>query len=108
FFNEYIIQKQTNGYAIIDKSDKYQIIPSKDERKTFLNFIQSNLSNNLIVLPYDFSDFNDQDGILKGEKLHSQILELVDVDEHKDTLVDIVHYNEPKRRFFNKISEFRF
>jgi hypothetical protein len=108
FFNEYIIQKETNGFAIIDKADKYQIIPSKDERKTFVNFIESHLSDNFIVLPYDFSDFNDQDGILKGEKLHTQILALVDVDEHKEILVDFIHYNEPKRKLLQEISEFRF
>ena len=108
FFNEFIIQKSTSRFAIIDKSDKYQIIPSKDERKTFISFIESNLSDNFIVLPYDFSDFNDQDGILKGEKLHSQILELVDVDEHKETLIDIVHYHEPKRKLLREISKFSF
>lgn len=108
FFNEYIIQKEANGFAIIDKSDKYQIIPSKDERKTFIDFIETYLSDELIVLPYDFSEFNDQDGILKGEKLHFQILALVGVDEHKETLVDIIHYNEPKRKLFREISEFRF
>jgi len=108
FFNEFIIQKSSIRFAIIDKSDKYQIIPSKDERKTFISFIESNLSDNFIVLPYDFSDFNDQDGILKGEILHSQILELVDVDEHKETLVDIVHYNEPKRKLLREISKFSF
>lgn len=108
FFNEYIIQKQSNGYEIIDKSDKFQIIPPKDERKIFIDFIETYLSDKLIVLPYDFSDFNDQDGILKGEKLHSQILELVDIDEHKETLVDLIHYNEPKRKFLQEISVFNF
>ena len=108
FFNEFIIQKSTSRFTIIDKSDKYQVIPSKDERKTFINFIESKLSDNFIVLPYDFSDFNDQDGILKGEKLHFQILELVDIDEHKETLIDIVHYNEPKRKLLREISKFSF
>lgn len=108
FFNEYIIQKRTNDYEIIDKSDKFQIVPPKDERKTFIDFIETYLSDELIVLPYDFSDFNDQDGILKGEKLHSQILELVDVDVHKETLVDFIHYNEPKRKFLQEISIFNF
>nr|WP_199156038.1 hypothetical protein [Pedobacter sp. ASV2] len=108
FFNEYIIQKQTNAYKIIDKSNKFQIIPPKDERKTFIDFIETYLSDDLIVLPYDFSDFNDQDGILKGEKLHSQILALVDVDEHKETLVDFIHYNEPKRKLMQELTEFIF
>lgn len=36
FFNEYIIQKQTNGYEIIDKADKYQIVPPNKETKEFI------------------------------------------------------------------------
>jgi hypothetical protein len=108
FFNEYIIQKQNNGYEIINKSDKFQIIPPKDERKTFIDFIETYLSEELIVLPYDFLDFNEEDGILKGEKLHSQILKIIDIDEHKETIVDFIHYNEPKHKFLQEISEFKF
>jgi hypothetical protein len=108
FFDEYIIQKNTNGFVIIDKSDMFQIIPPKEERKTFLNFIELHLSNKLIVLPYDFSDFNDQgNNILKGEMLYCKILELVDADKHKETLVDIIQHNEPKRKFLQKLTEFK-
>ena len=108
FFNEYILQKQTNGYEIINKSDKFQIIPPKDERKIFKDFIETYLSEELIVLPYDFLDFNEEDGILKGEKLHFQILNLIDVDKHKETIIDFIRYNEPKYKFLQEISEFKF
>lgn len=104
FFNEFIIQKQAKGYAIIDKSDKHQIVPSN---KATREFIDKHLSDNLIVLPYDFSDFNNEDGIIKGESLHSIILDLVDVDKHKDILVNIAHYKEEKILLLQKISEIR-
>lgn len=104
FFNEYIIQKGKSGLAIIDKSDKYQIVPPNKETR---NFVETHLHDNLIVLPYDFSDFNNQDGIIKGEELHSQILELVNIDEHKETLIDIVKYNA-KQHFIEQLSEIRF
>jgi hypothetical protein len=105
FFNEFIIQKQAKGYSIIDKSDKHQIVPPN---KATREFIDKHLSDNLIVLPYDdFSDFNNEDGIIKGESLHSIILDLVDVDEHKEILVNIAHYKEEKILLLQKLSEIR-
>ena len=105
FFNEYIIQKQINGYKIIEKSNNFQIVPRNKETK---EFIENYLSDQLIVLPYDFSDFNNENGIIKGEDLHNLILDFVEADEHKETLIDIIHYDEPKRKFLQNISEFRF
>jgi hypothetical protein len=104
FFNEFIIQKQAKAYAIIDKSEKHQIVPPN---KATREFIDKHLSDNLIVLPYDFSDFNNEDGIIKGESLHSIILDLVDVDEHKEILVNIAHYKEEKILLLQKLSEIR-
>lgn len=105
FFNEFILQKQAKAFAIIDKSDKHQIVPPN---KATREFIDKHLSDNLIVLPYDFSDFNNEDGIIKGESLHSIILDLVDVDEHKEILVNIAHYKEAKVLFLQKLLEFNF
>ncbi len=105
FFNEYIIKKANNCLAIVDKSDKYQIVPPNKETRTF---IETYLFNSLIVLPYDFSDFNSEYGIVKGENLHSKILELVDVDVHKETLVNIAYYKEEKLLFLKELSEIRF
>ncbi len=104
FFNEYIIQKEENGYEIVNKSDKAQIVPPDKKSR---EFIQAYLSNDLIVLPYDFSDFNKEDGIIKGSELHSQIIDLVDVDEHKEILVDIIE-NKARHKFLQELSEFRF
>ena len=104
FFNEFILQKKAKAYAIIDKSDKHQIVPPN---KATREFIDKHLSDNLIVLPYDFSDFNNEDGIIKGESLHSIILDLVDVDEHKEILVNIAHYKEEKILLLQKLSKIR-
>ncbi len=104
FFNEFIVQKQAKGYAIIDRSDKHQIVPTN---KAVREFIEEHLSDSLIVLPHEFSDFNNEDGIIKGERLHSTILELIDVDEHKEILVNIAHYKEEKILLLQKLSEIR-
>jgi hypothetical protein len=104
FFNEYILQKKANAYAIIGKSNKHQIVPPN---KATREYIDKYLSENLIVLPYDFSEFNNEDGIIKGEILHSIILDLVDVDEHKEILVNIAHYKEEKLLLIQKLSEIR-
>lgn len=104
FFNEYIIQKEKNSYQIFDKADKAQIVsPDKKSRE----FIETYLSDDLVVLPYDFSDFNKEDGIIKGSELHSQIIDLVDVNEHKAILVDILE-NKARHKFLQELSEFRF
>jgi len=94
FFNEFIIKKEKNGYKIVDKSDSAQIVPP--DKKT-REFIENFLSDDLIVLPYEFSDFNKEDGIIKGSELHSQIIDLVDINEHK-----------AKHKFLQELSEFRF
>lgn len=62
---------------------------------------------NLFVLPYEFLEYKDEEGIIKADDLHSLILEFVDIDEHKETLVDIVKY-KAKYKFLLKLSEFRF
>jgi len=104
FFNEYIIRKEKNGNVIVDKADKAQIVPPDKKSR---EFIETYLSDDLIVLPFDFSDFNKEDGIIKGSELHSQIVDLVDVDEHKEILVDILEH-KAQYKFLQKLSEFRF
>ena len=104
FFNEYIIQKATNSYEIIDKSDKVQVLPHDKKTK---EFIKNYLSDDLIILPSDFSEFNKEDGIIKGRELHIQILDLADADFHKQFLVDFLE-NEAKHKFLQELSEFRF
>lgn len=104
FFKEFVIKKEKNGYKIVEKSDNAQIVPP--DKKT-REFIENFLSDDLIVLPYEFSDFNKEDGIIKGSELHSQIIDLVDINEHKEILVDILE-DKAKHKFLQELSEFRF
>lgn len=109
FFKEYIIKTSESGFLIIKRtSGIYQIIPPTENRTLYLNFIEDNLSESFIVLPLDFSEFNSKNDILKDEGMYTIILELIDVDEHKDILVDIMHYSAPIRKFLVDISELRF
>lgn len=106
FFKEFIIRKESNGFVIDKKTNEtYQVQSAdKDARK----FLDENCANNLFVLPYEFVEkYKDEDGIIKADDLHSLILEFVDADEHKKTLVDIVKY-KAKHKFLQKLSEFRF
>lgn len=103
FFNEYIIKKDNNSYSIEAKNERFQIVPPNTKTK---EFIENNLSDNLIVLPVSFSEFNKEDGIIKGDELQSKIIELVNVHEHKDILLDILDLKS-KHTFLSEISELR-
>lgn len=106
FFKEFIIRKEKNEFVIDEKtSDTYQVQSADKEARKFLD---ENCADNLFVLPYEFVEkYKDEEGIIKADDLHSLILEFVDVDEHKETLVDIVKY-KAKHKFLQELSEFRF
>ncbi|MDR2533347.1 MAG: hypothetical protein LBC81_00975 [Tannerellaceae bacterium] len=74
FFKNCIIVKRDSGFAIIAKSEKYQII-SPDEKAR--NFIADNCSDRLFVLPHEFLEYKDEDCIVKADDLHALILECV-------------------------------
>jgi hypothetical protein len=107
FFNEFIIRKENNQFVIDEKTNgTYQVQSADKEARKFLD---ENCADNLFVLPYEFVEkYKDEEGIIKADDLHSLILEFVDVDEHKDILVDIVKYNKAKHKFLQGLSEFRF
>lgn len=105
FFKTFIIKKSDNGFVVVPKTNlTYQITtPDNEARK----FIDENCKDRLFVLPIEFFESKDDDGIVKADDLHSLILEFVDADKHKETLVDIVKY-KAKYKFLQELSEFRF
>jgi len=106
FFKEFIIRKDENGFVVERKTEETYQVQSAD--KKVREFINENCSDNLFVLPYEFVDkYKDEEGIIKADDLHSLILDFVDVDEHKENLVDIIKYSA-KYKFLQKLSEFRF
>lgn len=106
FFKEFIIKKGGSDFLIHKKTNKsYQVQSADKEARMFLD---KHCPENLFVLPSEFSEkFKDEEGIIKADYLHSLILEFVDVNEHKDILVDILRYNA-KHKFLQELSEFRF
>ena len=106
FFKEFIIRKKNNQFVIDEKTNEtYQVQSADKEARKFLD---ENCADNLFVLPYEFvEEYKDEEGIIKADDLHSLILEFVDVDEHKDILVDIVKY-KAKYKILQELSEFRF
>lgn len=106
FFKVYIIKKTEHSFLISEKTNNtYQVqSPDSEARK----FIDKNCTNNLFVLPYEFLEYKEEDGIVKNIDLHKKLIEIVDVNLHKDELVNILHYQESKRLLLQKLSEFRF
>lgn len=105
FFKEFIIKKSENGFLIAKKTNNTYQVQSADQEAR--GFIDTNCSNNLFVLPHEFLNYKEDDGIVKADDLHSLLLEFIDVNEHKETLVDIVKY-KAKYKFLQKLTESRF
>jgi len=106
FFEKCFIEKQQNTFLVSSKSDDvYQIRPSKEVRL----FISANLADTFKVLPFELDEhYKDEVGIIQGEKLYDLILDYVnEIDDYKEQLVDIIHYDEPKRKFLLQLSEVR-
>jgi hypothetical protein len=106
FFKEFIIRKENDKFGIDKKTKETYQVQSAD--KGARKFIDENCVDNLFVLPYEFVEkYKDEEGIIKADDLHSLILDFVDVDEHKEILVDIVKYTA-KHKFLQELPEFRF
>lgn len=106
FFKEFIIRKENDKFGIYKKTKETYQVQSAD--KGARKFIDENCFDNLFVLPYEFVEkYKDEEGIIKADDLHSLILDFVDVDEHKEILVDIVKY-KAKHKFLQELPEFRF
>ena len=106
FFKEFIIKKANKNFTIEKRTNEiFQIRPNKETRQ----FVKDNLENTLISLPFEFDEeCKDEEGIFKGEQLYELILKNIEVDDFKEQLVDIIHYDEPKLIFLKKLSEVRF
>ena len=106
FFENCIIEKQQNIFLVSSKrKDNYQIRPSKEIRL----FVKENLAEVFKILPFELDEeYKDEAGIIQKEKLYDLVIDNVDVDNYKDQLADIIHYDDPKRKFLLQLSEIRF
>lgn len=105
FFKEFIIKKTESGFLIVKKTNNTYQVQSADQEAR--KFIDAYCVNNLFVLPSEFLHYKEDDGIIKADDLHSLLLDFVDVNKHKETLVDIVKY-KAKYKFLQKIVVFKF
>ena len=104
FFNEFIIKRNGNEFAIIAKTNGiYQVQSNNEETNTFIN---QNLPDKLFVLPPEFFHYKENEGIVKGDDLYNLILEVADINLYKESLVKILKYNS-KFKFLQKIPEIR-
>ncbi len=105
FFKELIIKEAQRSFSVVNRTNNtYQVQSADPEAR---KFIDENCASNLFVLPQEFLGHKEDDGIIKADDLHSLILEFADVDEHKETFVDIVKY-KAKHKFLQELTEFRF
>lgn len=107
FFENAVIEKQGSSFFVSRKSKNvYQVRPSSKEIREFL---EQNLADNFKILPYELDeDCKNESGITQKEELYDLILDNIDIDDFKEELIDIISYDEPKRKFLLGISEIRF
>jgi hypothetical protein len=104
-FQKCTIEKQDKIYCISSKTKGiFQVFPSKEAR----TFIENNLADTFKILPYELDEYKEESGVLYREPFYNQLIESVDVDDYKTELIDIVAYEEPKRKFLLELSEIRF
>ena len=108
FFKNCIISREDNNYFVFEKSDKFQIT-SPDEKAR--QFITKHCSDKLFVLPHDFIEYKEKDGIVKNLDLYVNIIDCVEVNDLQEELIDIIlpHYvpYQAKLKFLNELSEIR-
>lgn len=106
FFENAVIEKQDKGFIVSDKSKNvYQVRPPSKEIREFL---EQNLAKKFKVLPYELDeDCKGESGIIHGEKLYDLILDDINIDNFKEELIEIISYDEPKRKFLLQLSEVR-
>lgn len=105
FFGNCVVEKQEQSFIVSEKSSNvYQIRPPKKEIR---QFIEDNFDDMFKILPYELDEYKDEVGIIQGEKLYDIIVSEVDVEEFKEELLNILAYDEPKRKFVLQLSEIR-
>lgn len=107
FFKNAVIEKQGSGFFVSHKSKNiYQVRPSSKEIREFL---EQNLADSFKILPYELDEeYKNESGITQKEELYDLILDNIDIDDFKEKLIDIISYDDPKRKFLLRLSEVRF
>jgi len=104
FFKEFIIKKIGGQFSVEKRENKQFQITSTDEKTK--DFINKYCCDKLFVLPNEFSDYKNEGEIITANELHNKIIDCVNVDDHKEDLVDIVKYSA-KLQFLQQLSEIR-
>jgi hypothetical protein len=105
FFEKFYIEKSGNEYLILEKgNDVYQYYTG-ETNKELMQFLLDNYSESFKLLPKEFSEYKEQEGILTEHHLHSAILDFVDVDENISELIDLIKFNEPRRKLLTLLTE---
>lgn len=106
-FFEYCYVKKSN--IIFLMGEKTKNIRQLSVPPKALKFVEDNLSDNFKLLPNELSEYQkNNQHIIEGESFYSLLLDNVDIDKNAKELIDIIAYNEPKRKFLLKLSKISF
>lgn len=108
FFEKFFIEKSGNQYVISEKGNDVFQYHTGDTNKELIKFLSDDYSETFKLLPKEFSEYKEQVGILSEHHLHNTILDFVDIDENIGELIDLIKYNDPKRKLLTQLSEISF
>ncbi len=110
FFEHYYLQQLGKQILVTPRdSDAFQVSPNKEA----INFLKNNSEadeaiTQFKILPYSFTKYNKEQGILYGEDFYQKLIDSLDVDSYRDQLIDVISYAEPKQKFLLNLSEIYF
>ncbi len=107
FFENFFISINVNEYLITKKEKDVFQYYTGETNKELIKFISENLSENFKLLPKELTNYKEENGILSEHHLHNKILDFIDVDENIEQLIDIIKYNDPKRKLLSQLSQIR-
>ncbi|OMP75791.1 sacsin N-terminal ATP-binding-like domain-containing protein [[Flexibacter] sp. ATCC 35208] len=108
FFEKFCVEKEDSGFMVTEASASvHQVNVATATAKYLRDIINSNASADVTfkILPAEFNDLKNKEGVLSGEEFYYFLLEHIDFDLFAETLIDFISYSGPKIAFLEKLNK---
>ncbi len=108
FFEHYFLEQSGKQILVSPRDNEtYQVSPNKEA----ISFLKNNSDSDEVaikqfkILPYSFTKYNKEQGVLIGEDFYNKLVDSLNVDFYRNQLIDVISYSEPKQKFLLSLSE---
>ena len=108
FFAIFCIEKEAPGFRIAAASPSVQQVNVGLSTAKFLTDainVSDSASVYFKLLPTEFNDLKNKEGVLSGEDFYYFLLKNIDFGVFAQTLVDVISYSGPKIAFLGKLNK---